>query len=265
MERVYIFFSFICFMKNKNSLISRLGKLALIPVFAFSLNTKDAEAQKKNVNFSFKAEWDLAMNYSAHRPQPYEKWETHFLNPEKNTSLTKRIYTPQLDFNLGSDLSFKIGKGAIGASLDVPAYSIFVKRSPSKLKLNGWKSESVTLSEYKLKQISPSFGGFLRFPVNSDLDLYLRGTLQYYTLCQENHQDKQFKEEGAKCDEPVDYTKEYTEVFEKISLGKIKTVKIGLELLNKEEENASYKIYYESDFKNFHKLGLACGFNSRTD
>jgi hypothetical protein len=250
-------------MKNKNTLLSKLGKLALIPALAFSLSTKNAESQ--NVNLSFKLEYDLSMNYSANRPQPYEKWETHFLNPQKSMSLTKRIYTPQLDFNLGSDLSFKIGKGAVGVSLDVPAYSMFVKRSLAKLKLHGWKSEPVTLSEYKLKQTTPSFGGFLRFPIDSESDLVLRGSFQYYNLCQENRQDKMFKHQGAKCDEPVDYTKEYTEVFERTCPEKLRTIKIGLELFKKDSDNEAYRIYYESDFKNFHRVGIAAGFNSRMD
>jgi hypothetical protein len=253
---------------SKN-LISRLGKLALIPALAFSLSAKNIDAQKSehSPKLSYKMDITSAINYAVKAPKPYENWESHFLDPIGGMNLSKKIYMPELDCSFGLDFYIPINKTDIGLSCDLPLYSFCANRSLSKFEINDWKSEPVTLCEYKFRQTTPNLGAFVRFPVREDWDLGLKASLQNYKFYQENHQDKNFKENAEeqklKCDGPtIKPTEQFTDIFEKTKKQKIQTLRLGLELLDKEKDNGTYSAYYESDFKTFHRFGISLGFNS---
>ncbi len=235
---------------------SKLLKLLAIPALALSLNSNKAEAQTR-----FQLQGDCAFrggaSYSTDKIVPYENWQGHFnKSKDKNFYLTDKYFFGKGDIDVSIDPTINFGGNfKIGATVEAPIISLGFKENLGKIFMHGWKSDSIDLQRNYMKQITPSLGGFIEFPVGWDGFLRLKATLQKYKFGQEKRQDEDYT--LLKC-EDIDYTADYTKIFEDKILRKGWTKRFSIDY-KLEDEQQVFGVYYETDFDKFHEFGGKLG------
>jgi hypothetical protein len=252
----------------KRNLLSNLGKLALIPTLAFSLNTNKIQAQ---TSLELQGEYALRFGWSSYtnKMSPYENWRDHFIVKKgdpalnlTNETLFKRV---DLDVALYPTLDLggyiKIG-GAVEGSLG----NLLTKRSLNKISLENWDTHNdpIEMQSIYTRQITPSLGGFIEFPVNGWDYLRFKATVQKYKAVEEKRQDKKYQP-ALKCTGPH-HSIEDTEIFEEKRLPNKLTKKFSIDWkMTDRDPRGLIGVYYETDFNGFNEFGARAGCYFSTD
>jgi hypothetical protein len=238
-------------MKN---ILNKLGKSLLIPALAFSLGTKQVNAQKLEFNPGV---YGGAGTTHYSKFEIYPNWQSHFKKLNGNEELKHKKIKAYGDFQIGTDLGISFNEFSFGLNARYSISEVFKEKSLSVIELHNWKFDYARIYEATLKQKYPSLGFYIKFPVGKETKMLLRGSARKAEINEIKREDVSLSPADAKCDPvPIDETSNLTREFERI---KSKTLlnKIGLEFQTRDEDEAlwGWELYYESDWKRVHELG----------
>lgn len=243
-------------MKN---ILSKIGKSLLIPALAFSISTKDANSQK----LEFNPEISVGGKFTYHAGlEAYPDWDKHFIKLDGNEELKYKEIGKYCDSQIGADLGIAFKNVSFGLTSRYYITDIKKERTLSSVELHNWKFDYARINEFAMKQITPSIGAYVKFPIGVDYELALKGSSRKVKISEIKREDKDLGLQ-LKCDPvPIDETNKLTKEFERSSYKSLLS-KIGLELQVIDDSNLGFEVYYETDWKKIHELGanLSLYFN----
>lgn len=236
-------------MKN---ISSKIGKSLLIPALAFSLGTKQVDAQKLEFNpiTSVGIRTTNQSNFKV-----YEGWENHFKGLNGNEQLINKDMERYFDFQVGFDFGVKFNNIAMGLSSGYSISNALNKIQLAAIELHDWNFDYARIDEFFLKQKTHSIGAYFKFHLNDNDEICIRGSVREAYIQERKREDIYFAE-NSKCSTPSDETDYLTQEFEKV---KSKTLlnKIGLEVqISDKEGRCGFEGFYETDWKNVNIFGL---------
>jgi hypothetical protein len=255
-------------MKN---LVSKIGKAILIPALALSLGVQKSSAQDeqhRKIEFTPVVNFGFGGNlYSGFKL--YDNWQNHFVGLDGDEELKQKTINPYANLDVGFDLGIlnKDNKNSFGLNVTYSLFDKAMNRDVACVELHNWNFDYVKIHELVLKDNLPSLGVYFKGQVGRDNYFLLRGSLRKAEFTEIKREDPnidqrdQDSKSNLKCaPTPIDNTNELTRVFE---TNKTKSLvsKLGVEILGEYDElNLGAELYYETDWKKFHSLGLTLNF-----
>jgi hypothetical protein len=242
-------------MKN---ILSKLAKTLLIPALALSMSMKDADAQK----LEFKPVISVGGKLTNHADlNVYDNWHKHFSNLRGDEELKYKKIGYYFDSQVGADAGLAFKNFSAGLTSRYYITDFKKERTLSAVELHNWKFDYARIHEFVLKQLTPSLGIYLNFPIDKKRNLSLKGSLRKAKICEIKREDINLKQD-SKCEEPADDTNGLTKEFER-NCYKTNLSKIALELQTTDDVTGGIELYYETDWKRVHELGanLSVYFN----
>lgn len=180
------------------NLMSRIGKLALIPALAFSLNTGKIQAQEKKFNTDFNLYIGPKVSHYPEFKVP-EDWQSHFRDLDfYYGNYGKGIKLKSTKFPFGADVLtigfnsyFKLKNGLeVGTSVEGGFQNLRCLNRVSQAKVFFGKDyeRSFWVKDLTLLKLSPNFGPFIRIPVKNNKFLEFKLTTTPYKLYERDYE-----------------------------------------------------------------------------
>lgn len=237
-------------MKN---ISNKIIKSLLIPALALSLNTKNIDAQKLQIQPVITTGSDIT-NYS--KFNIYDNWENNFKGLNGDEQLKNKKMEKYTDFQVGLNLEIKLTNLYLGFS---SKYSLTqaIKEIPlGAIELHNWKFDYSRINEFFLKQTTPSIEAYIKFPVNENVGICLSSSVRQAKIIESKRQDTSLNNQLKCAPAPQDETDKLTQEFETT---KTKTLlnKMGLEVqISDNTGRLGIEGFYETDWKKIKIIGL---------